>query len=198
VLAVAAIWWGLENQRVTDRRVVWATQQILEIDRLQDRGEFRSAFALASEVGPLLAEDTIPEDMWAGFSWSRDIETEPPGARVYRQPVDAAEDAWEDLGTTPLESVRFARQTGYRLRFELTGHRRVELLQSAIFGYQSRGLEPMNPVRLDPVDVLPEEMVRIPGFTHDLGYVWGIQDTYILVRGRRQGREDSSLGRGGQ
>jgi len=30
------------------------------------------------------------------------------------------------------------------------------------------GLEPMNPVRLDPVDVLPEEMVRIPGFTHDL------------------------------
>ena len=60
---------------------------------------------------------------------------------MYRQPVDAAEDAGEDLGTTPLESVRFARQTGYRLRFELTGHRRVELLQYAIRGYQSMGLE---------------------------------------------------------
>jgi len=53
------------------------------------------------------------------------------------------------------------------LRFELTGHRRVELLQRAIRGDQSMGLEPMNPVRLDPVDVLPEEMVRIPGFTRD-------------------------------
>jgi DNA-binding winged helix-turn-helix (wHTH) protein len=155
VLGVAIIWWEFDNRRVTDERVVWATGQLLEIDRLQARGEFGSAFALASEVEPLLAEKSIAEDQWVAFSRSLDIKTDPPGARVYRQPVDAAEDAWEDLGTTPLEAVRFAKQAGYRLRFELAGHRRVEVLHTAIRGGQSMGLEPMNPVRLDPVDVLP-------------------------------------------
>ena len=167
MLGVAAIWWGFENRRVMDRRVVWATQQLLEIDRLQARGEYGSAFALANEVEPLLAENTIAEDLWATFSRSLDIETDPSGAQVFRQSVDAAEDAWEDLGTTPLKGVRFAKQVGYRLRFELVGHRRVEVLPTAR-SIRSMGLELMNPVRLDPVDVLPEEMVRIPGFTRDL------------------------------
>ncbi len=168
LLGVAAIWWGLETQRVTDRRVVWAAQQLLEIDRLQDRGEFGSAFALATEVEPLLARDVIAKDLWAGFSWSADIETDPSGAQVFRQPIDAAEDEWEDLGRTPLESVRFAKQAGYRLRFELNGHRTVEVLQTAVWQSERRGAERIKPVRLDPIDVLPGEMVRIPGFTHDL------------------------------
>ncbi len=149
-------------------RVVWATQQLLEIDRLQDLGEYGSAFALATEVEPLLAKDTPREDLWAGFSWSANIETVPSGAQVFRQPIDAAEDEWKDLGTTPLESVRFAKGEGYRLRFELSGHRSAELLQTAIRQFEGRGAELVKPVRLDPVDVLPEEMVRIPGFTHDL------------------------------
>jgi len=152
---------------ITDR-VVWATQQLLEIDRLRDLGEYGSAFALATEVEPLLAEDTAGEDLWAGFSWSANIETDPSGTQVSRQPVDAAEDEWTDLGTTPLESVRFAKGEGYRLRFELSGHRSVELLQTAIRQFERRDAELVKPVRLDPVDVLPEEMVRIPGFTHDL------------------------------
>jgi len=38
-------------------------------------------------------------------------------------------------------------------------------LQTAI---RQWGAPRVKPVRLDPVDVLPEEMVRIPGFTHDL------------------------------
>ena len=155
------------DNALTDR-VVWATQQLLEIDRLQDLGEDGSAFALATEVERLLPKDMAGEDLWAGFSWAADIETDPSGAQVYRQLIDAAEDEWEDLGTTPLLSVRFAEGEGYRLRFELTGHRSVEFLQTAIQGVEWRGAEPVNPVRLDPEDVLPEEMVRIPGFTHDL------------------------------
>jgi DNA-binding winged helix-turn-helix (wHTH) protein/dienelactone hydrolase len=167
MLGVAAVWWGFENRRVTDRRVLWATQQLLEIDRLQDRGEFGSAFALASEVEPLLAEDAISDEVWDSFSWSSDIETDPTGAPVYRQSVDAAPDEWEDLGITPLTTVRFAQGAGYRLRLELRGHRTVELLQTAIRGIPFIGLDPVKPIRLDPVDALPEEMVRIPGFTRD-------------------------------
>ena len=154
------------DDALTDR-VLWATQQLLEIDRLSDLGDNRAAFALATEVESLLTEDTASENLWAGFSWSADIETDPSGAQVYRQPVDAAEDEWEDLGTTPLKSVRFAEGEGYRLRFELMGYRSVELLHTAIRGFLDL-LEPVNSVRLDPVDILPEEMVRIPGFTQDL------------------------------
>jgi DNA-binding winged helix-turn-helix (wHTH) protein len=167
ILGAASIWWRFEIRGATDRQVAWATQQLLEIDRLQARGERSAAFALASEIEPLLPEGTIAEDVWVGFSWSANIETDPSGAQVYRQSFGAAEDAWEDLGTAPLESVRFARQTGYRLLFELEGHRTVELLHYAIQGSRKLRLEPLNPVRLDPVDVLPEEMARIPGFTND-------------------------------
>jgi len=155
------------DDALTDR-VRWATQQLLEIDRLRDLGDNGSAFALATEVEPLLSEDTSGEDLWAGFSWSSDIKSDPSGAEVFRQPMDAAEDEWESLGTTPLKTVRFAEGEGYRLRFELEGHRRVELLQTAIRQFDDLGAPRVKPIRLDPVDVLPEEMVRIPGFTYDL------------------------------
>jgi len=156
------------DDATADRGIVWATQQLLEIDRLRDLGEFGSAFTIANQIEPLLAKDMVGEDLWAGFSWSANIETDPPGAQVFRQSIDAADDEWNDLGMTPIESVRFAKGEGYRLRFELKGHRSVEILQTAIRQFDRRGAEPVNPVRLDPVDVLPEEMVRIPGFTQDL------------------------------
>jgi predicted esterase len=152
---------------LTDR-VRWATQQLLKIDRLRDLGDYGSAFALATEVEPLLSEDTSGEDLWDGFSWSTDIKSDPSGAEVFRQPIDAAEDEWESLGTTPLKTVRFAEGAGYRLRFELTGHRRVEVLQTAVRQFEWRGADLVKPIRMDPVNVLPEEMIRIPGFTHDL------------------------------
>ena len=124
------------DDTLTDR-VVWATKQLLEIDRLRDVGDYRAAFALATEVEPLLTDDATPEDLWAGFSWAVDIETEPSGARVYRQSIVAEEDKWEDLGTTPLRNIRFAFDDGYRLRFELQGHRRVQILGAALYGDES-------------------------------------------------------------
>jgi eukaryotic-like serine/threonine-protein kinase len=149
------------------RDVVWVTQQLRQVDRLRDRGEYAAAFALATEVEPLLGDEASNEDLWKGFSWSAAIETDPAGAQVYRQRVDAVAEDWEELGTTPLETVRFAEGVGYRLRFELQGHRRVELLQTAIRGVEWRGLKPMKPIRLDRPAILPAEMVRIPGFTRD-------------------------------
>jgi len=163
VLAGAVV--GIQQTRTGDRDGAWVARQLLEIDRLRGQGRYAAAFALATEVEPHMAGDTAAPGLWDRISWSADIESEPPGARVYRQPVDAAEGEWELLGTTPLPTVRFAEDEGYRLRFELEGHRPVELLHTAIRGVEWRGAEPLKPVRLNPVDVLPEGMVRIPGFT---------------------------------
>jgi len=155
------------DDAVSDR-VMWATQQLLEIDRLQKNGEISSAYALASEVEPLLAENTIAEDLWDRFSWSTNIESIPSGAQVFRQLMDAPEGEWESLGTTPINNARFPKVATYRLRFELQGHRSVVLLQTAVRQFLWPDSELVKPVRMDPENALPEEMVRISGFTHDL------------------------------
>ncbi|MDT8321486.1 MAG: SUMF1/EgtB/PvdO family nonheme iron enzyme [Xanthomonadales bacterium] len=166
VLSVAVV--GLQEFLTDDGRGEWVARQLLEIDRLRDRGQYAAAFVLATEVEPHITDDTEAPELWDRISWSADIETDPPGARVYRQLVYAPEDEWELLGTTPLATVRFAEDQGYRLRFELEGHRPVELLHTAIRGAEWRGAAPLKPVKLYTVDELPEDMVRIPGFTRDL------------------------------
>jgi len=144
-----------------------ATRKVLEIDRLRVRGEYASAFELATEVAPLLPDGVDQESLWDRISWSTDITSDPTGAQVWRQPLESEED-WDLLGVTPLQNVRFAEGQGYRLRFELDGYRTVEILHTALVGVKWRGAPSIQPVTLDPVDALPEEMVRIPGFTRDL------------------------------
>jgi hypothetical protein len=155
----------LAGSNEPDQGATRIAQQLVKIDRLRDKGEYGAAFALASEIESVLPDASVRDELWAGISWATDIETEPTGARVLRQPMDASKDDWEDLGTTPLTNVRFALDEGYRLRFELAGHRPVELLQTVIRPFPWRRPEP---VKLDPIDVLPEEMVRIRGFARDL------------------------------
>ena len=145
-----------------------AAQQIIEIDRLRDLGKYGEAFLLARDVAASLGDDAPSDEFWTEYSWSTDIETDPPGARVLRQWINSDDSDWETLGLTPLQDVRFAEGEGYRLRFELEGHRTVGLLDVAIRGLEYRNVEPLRPVKLDPVDELPEGMVRIPGFTRDL------------------------------
>ncbi len=160
---------GVPQSPEPDRPNIELAQKILEVGRLRDAGEIAAAFALASELAPFIQDESAREALWAGTSWKSDIQTEPPGARVLRQTMDAAEGEWEDLGTTPLAGVRFALDEGYRLRFELAGHRSVETLHSAVRDYRwGETRIDSKPVTLDRLDVLPEEMVRIPGFTQEL------------------------------
>jgi dienelactone hydrolase len=144
------------------------TQRMLEIDRLKDEGDFPAAFALASDMQSSVPGSVFDNAFWDEISMVADIRTEPPGARIYRQFIDANEDDWEDLGTTPQSNVRFALNEGYRLRLELDGYRPVDLLHSAVTGYSVVGLHPIDPIVMDTVDSLPEDMVRIRGFTQDL------------------------------
>lgn len=158
----------MKGDTASEPAPVGVAEKLLELSRLRDAGDYSAAFALASEIAPSLDPDLVNEEFWQEYSWAVDLNTEPQGATVYRQQIDAAEDDWEVLGTTPLRNVRFAEHEGYRLRFQLDGYRDVKVLQTAIRGVDWRNLEPMNPVRLDTADTLPENMVRIPPFTEDL------------------------------
>jgi hypothetical protein len=152
----------------TERGVVWATQQLLELNRLRDLGDARAAFAIAKELAPILTDESTAKDLWEGISWSGDIESEPAGARVLRQSILNPDSGWEELGMTPLQDVRFALNDGYRLVFKLAGYRDVEILDARLWPTKWTQAPVSGPIKLDPVDVLPEKMVRIPGFTHDL------------------------------
>jgi dienelactone hydrolase len=168
--AVVALAVGLTvflRARAEGRRVR-AVQQLAETERLANAGEFAAAFALAHELERMIPADATLAGLWPKFSVAVPIRSDPPGARVYRRPIDAAAQDWERLGVTPLDGVRFVKGAGYYLRLEADGHRTVELLQTAVQRQpQPFAPPPVNPVKLDPESRLPETMVRIPGFTLD-------------------------------
>jgi eukaryotic-like serine/threonine-protein kinase len=193
-LATASIVGFVLRMRAENRRVVAATQQLGEIERLADAGEFGAALALASSVERVLPGNPTLAQLWPKFTLTPTIRSEPSGARVYRQLIDAPADDWEFLGVTPLEDVRFIRAAGYRLRLEADHYRRVELLYPV---YPPSG--PMRgtletPVRLDREGELPAEMVRVPGFTlRDTSY-----GPYFLDRYEVTNREyEKFVNRGG-
>jgi eukaryotic-like serine/threonine-protein kinase len=161
VLAVGVI--VLLRARAESRRVRVA-QQLAETERLADAGEFEAAFALARELERVIPADPTLAGLWKKLSVEAPIRSDPPGARVYRAPIGATTQKWELVGVTPLDGVRFVRGAGYYLRLEADGHRRVELLQSALVRKLTLP-PPVDPVTLDPESRLPAAMVRIPEFT---------------------------------
>ncbi len=151
------------------RDATWAARQIIEVRRLADMGMDRQAMALAREVAAVLPEVNEQESFWSGFSFSIDIDSEPAGASVWRQDFNAPPEEWEYLGETPIEKVRFVPWAASRVRFELEGHGTVTMLQEALMGPdRPYGFNALNPAVLEPVDQVPADMVRLPGFTRDL------------------------------
>ena len=106
---------GLANDQIA--------QRMLEINRLRDEGDYPRAFSLAGELLGQIPADGFDDAFWDEISLVADVVTNPPGAKMYRQTIDANADDWELLGTTPLSGVRFARGEGYRVRFDMDGHR---------------------------------------------------------------------------
>jgi pimeloyl-ACP methyl ester carboxylesterase len=65
-----------------------------------------------------------------------------------------------------LTGVRFAFDTAFRVRLQLEGHRTVNIREHVFW---SKYFGPLHPViNLDRDEDLPEEMVRVRGFAHDL------------------------------
>ncbi|MEJ2207343.1 MAG: protein kinase, partial [Gemmatimonadota bacterium] len=173
--------FAIYRVQAANERELWIARQLTAIEQLAEDGSYAEALALAREVEEVRPADTTLARLWPRFSFTVPIRSDPPGARVSRRPMDDAHNAWEYLGETPLEAVRFpgvATALAYmednpvQLRFELDGYRDVEVLETAILGVEYRNVPPLDPVRLTPEDSLPEGMVRIPRFTAS-GHAFG-------------------------
>jgi hypothetical protein len=163
IIAIAALSVALLRARAQGRKTLWATQQLAEIERLAESGDYEDAYTLAEEVESIIPDDSMLAALWPRVAYFLSFHSEPTGAHVLRQPYDDPAAEWERLGVTPLDRARFPRAV-YRLRLEAEGYREVELLPWALLGAAWRGVPPLDTVRLDTEATLPDGMVRVPGF----------------------------------
>ncbi len=155
-------------------RIHWArTVAIPGIERFVNDGDWGGAYDLATEAKAVLPHDSVLVSLWSAFSYPTRIESDPPGARVYRRDNVGADTTWEYLGTTPIDSVALPFGPSYsRLRLVKAEFDTVEDLvapRNAGWHYT-----------LESAGTLPLGMVRVPGGTGRL-QLWGLDDLTLDV-----------------
>jgi eukaryotic-like serine/threonine-protein kinase len=158
VLVAGGVW--IFDARGADEAWVRETA-IPEIEELVRTGSYEDAWTVARRALEIAPEDPDLARLLAQFTWLwSGFETDPPGARVLRRAYVDPEAPWEDLGTTPLDTIRLPAFTFSALRLERDGYRPVDMVPD--IDDLAAGEFPV--VRLDPAERLPEEIVRIPGW----------------------------------
>jgi formylglycine-generating enzyme required for sulfatase activity/fermentation-respiration switch protein FrsA (DUF1100 family) len=197
-VAGTAGFWALS--RDTDAR--WAREEAVpEILADIERGDLEAAYSLAKELERRVPDNERLNELWLTFTQQFSIPSEPAGARVFRRAYDSDEDAWEDLGVTPIDAVRLPYGLS-RLRFELAGHRTLErtllALLPVLTGQRQRDdvtdatrtlFIQDTAFKLDTEASLPDGKVRVPGWQENVnGEVIHFED-YFLGRYEVTNRE---------
>ncbi len=167
-LVCGGIGWLVKRSR--DER--WAREVALpQIRQLYDQGKYGAAapqgafdteFKLATKAEQAIPGDPELAKLWPIISYPMTLESDPPGARVYRREYDGGNDSWEYVGTTPLKNVRQPRGV-FIWKFEKPGYGTVLQLTSALFPryYIQPGDAVAGRVTLDEVAKIPSGMVRV-------------------------------------
>jgi dienelactone hydrolase len=154
-----------------ERRALWASQQISEINRLTSDGQYAAAYALGEKVGAVIPNDTALARLRSKFADFVRVVTIPSGARVLRQRIGRPDEKWELLGTTPLDSIPMPKSgldLTYHIRVEKEGFITVDILPNVLANWAVwRRVTPIDTLRLDEVSHSDPEMIRIPGWNHD-------------------------------
>ena len=82
------------------------------------------------EPAALAQQRALGKDAWLApthppFSGSLAVESDPPGARVFARPYGHDEIPWDDLGTTPIDTLAYVAGV-IELKLELEGYRETE------------------------------------------------------------------------
>jgi hypothetical protein len=155
----------------------WARDvAIPQVEGYVDAGDWEAAYQLGKEIEERVPDDPNMAQLWGEFSWVATIPSIPPGATVYRRPYSMETVEWEELGQTPLNDIHFPFGLSI-IRLELDDRPPVfRMLGGTNFGgkglqfYERRpyrwfGPFAPEPFIIDPVEALPEQMVRVPGWS---------------------------------
>ena len=139
-------------------------EEVAEIAVLQDQLDFLGAFELAGALRARVQDDPVLEEMWASVSYEAELASEPVGASVrWRFYSDTL---WRAAGTTPV-SIRVPRGPSV-FELSLPGHRTAVM----VAGRGDGAIAP-EPVRLLPLESVPDDVVWAPGFSTEDGVEFG-------------------------
>ena len=130
------------------------------IEMFADSGDWEAATALARQAQRVIPDSPELADLWQRFSFLISLSSEPPGARVFRRGYTAPDSAWEELGITPIDSVRYPYGLSV-VRVELAGHVPIERAMGWTVE-SNQPLRKLNPFKLDTEESIPAGMVRVP------------------------------------
>jgi eukaryotic-like serine/threonine-protein kinase len=135
----------------------WVRTEVLpEMHRLADGDKPLAAHLLAMQADAARPGDPLVADAWHSFAARVTITSDPPGARVLIRNYEGQDEAWHELGKTPLQNVWFPKEGFYRLRLELDGYRTYEAAASYWWLVETGGFP------LDRMGTLPDGMVHVP------------------------------------
>jgi len=147
-------------------KVRWAKQELLpKINELKEAGRdnYVEAYKIAEEAEKCIPHDAQLSEFLSKIAVRINIETQPPGAKVYKQEYKTPESQWEYLGTSPIENIRLPIGF-FRWKMEKEGYETV-LLADATFDWDRRTQKlnvPHNIERmLDIKGSIPPGMVRV-------------------------------------
>ena len=170
LVVVVCVGIGWLVKRSHDAR--WAREVALpEIRQLYDQGKYGAAaaqgafdteFKLASKAEQAIPGDPELAKLWPLISYYMALESDPPGAKVYRREYDGSDNSWEYVGTTPLKNVRQPRGV-FIWKFEKPGYGTVLRLTPALIPkyYPAPGEPVQAKVTLDEAAKIPAGMVRV-------------------------------------
>lgn len=156
IWGVAVTGWVIQTGRDgadAERNLVTSLD---EIKRLIGEYKFPEAYAIAEELDKQITDDSVREAMWSEVARELTLQTQPPGATVFRRDYDSTEDDWENIGVTPLDVKRFPQGLS-RVRFELEGYLPRETANS------SSRLAAAGTFILDTPETIPTGMTRVIG-----------------------------------
>ena len=152
---LAAAGWAWQRSRLASRA---RTETIPEIARLVDTGNYALAFERAKDIADYVRDDPMLATLTPRFTASYSVTTSPSGASVLVRGYDAANEAWQSVGRTPLKDVRLPRRA-LRWRVEKASFEPVEhatAAQDDTLGNRTIDLT------LGAVGTQPPEMVSVP------------------------------------
>jgi dienelactone hydrolase len=145
VLAAAAAWWGQRAQKAGWARdeVLPAIQAILD-DKAGDASAANwEAFQLDRQASGYIPDDPRWSQLRPSYRRPLTVRTHPAGARVLARPYGLPDAPWEDLGTTPIDSLPYVAGI-IALKVEMEGFETTEDIiwnrhfQSDDLGYMLR------------------------------------------------------------
>jgi formylglycine-generating enzyme required for sulfatase activity len=153
VMVAAGGWLWQRTSAATQAR----TEVIPAIAALVEAGDYTAAFERARQVVEHVRDDPLLQSLRPQFTITYSVMTTPPDAEVFVRGYEAADEAWQSLGRTPLAAVEVPRRV-LRWRIEKPGFETVERVTRSTEDAMGTGFT----ITLAAVGAQPPEMVAIP------------------------------------